>query len=87
VVIVQDDQFDATNSVTVCALTTESTEAPLFRIPIQPTSLNGLSQASSLMVDKLTTMPRANLGARVGRLSDTDMVRLGRALIVFLGLA
>ena len=39
------------------------------------------------MVDKLTTVPRAKLGARVGRLSDEEMVRLGRAILVFLGLA
>jgi mRNA interferase MazF len=39
------------------------------------------------MVDKITTMPRSKLGERVGRLSDEDMLRLGRATLVFLGLA
>jgi mRNA interferase MazF len=87
VVILQDDRFDATASVTVCPFTTDPLEAPLLRIPIEPSSLNGLSQPSSLMVDKLTTMPRDGLGLRLGRLADEDMVRLGRATIVFLGLA
>lgn len=87
VVIVQDDRFDATDSVTVCAMTTDPTDAPLMRIMIEPDELNGLHEASRLMVDKLTTVRRSRLGERVGRLADDDMVRLGRAIVVFLGLA
>lgn len=87
VVIVQDDAFDATYSVTICALTTDPTEAPLFRLELAPTIGNGLEKASRLMVDKVTTMPRAKLGRRIGRLDDADLVRLNRAIMVFLGLA
>lgn len=87
VVIVQDDRFDATGSVTVCAMTTDPTDAPLFRIAIDPDDSNQLRETSRLMVDKLTTVPRSKLGARVGRLSDEDMIRLARAVVVFLGLA
>ena len=87
VVIVQDDRFDATASVTVCAFTSDLTDAPLLRLPVTPDELNGLREASRLMVDKVTTVPRSKLGQQVGRLSDEDMVRLGRALLVFLGLA
>ena len=87
VVIIQDDRFDATDSVTVCAFTTDPTEAPLIRLPIVPDEQNGLREASSLMVDKITTVPRSKLGERVGRLGDQDMIRLGRAVVVFFGLA
>ena len=87
VVIIQDDRFDATDSVTVCALTTDPTEAPLIRLPIVPDEQNGLREASSLMVDKITTVPRSKLGERIGRLGDQDMIRLGRAVVVFFGLA
>lgn len=86
-VIVQDDLFDATASVTVCAFTTDPTEAPLFRLPFEPTQENGLREASSLMVDKVTTVRRDRLGSRIGRLGLEDMVRLNRAILVFLGLA
>lgn len=86
-VIVQDDRFDSTDSVTVCAFTTDPTDAPLFRLRIEPDDANGLRAPCSVMVDKLTTVPRSKLGARVGRLSDEEMVRLGRAMLVFLGLA
>jgi mRNA interferase MazF len=86
-VIVQDDSFDATSSVTVCAFTTDPTDAPLFRIPIEPSEENGLRALSRLMVDKLTTVSRERLGTRVGRLADEDIVRLNRAILVFLGMA
>ena len=87
VVIVQDDRFDATDSITVSAMTTDATAAPLFRLVIAPDAGNQLREASRLMVDKLTTVPRSKLGERVGRLSDEDMLRLEYAIIVFLGLA
>ena len=87
VVIVQDDRFDATDSVTVCAFTTDPTEAPLFRLLVEESEQNGLNEPSSLMIDKLTTVRRAKLGERIGRLADEDVVRLDRAVVVFLGLA
>ena len=87
VVIIQDDHFDATASVTVCAFTTDPTEVPLIRLPVEPDDSNGLDHPSSLMVDKITTVPKTRLGQHVGRLGDHDMTKLERALVVFLGLA
>jgi len=86
-VIVQDDRFDATASVTVCVFTTDTTEAPLFRLPVTPSDRNGLRSVSRLMVDKLTTVSKERLGERIGRLDNEDVVRLNRAILVFLGLA
>ncbi len=85
-VIVQDDSFDATESITICAFTTDPTEAPLFRLPIEPNPRNGLRSVSRLMADKITTVPKSKLGSLVGRLDDEDLVRLNQALLVFLGL-
>ena len=87
VVIVQDDNFDATDSVTVCPFTTEGTEAPLFRLQVEPNERNGLRARSQLMVDKVTTVSKSKIGTRVGRLDDEDVLRLNRAMLVFLGLA
>ncbi len=86
-VIVQDDRFDATSSITVCAFTTDPTDAPLFRLPVIPSERNGLRTPCSLMVDKITTVPKGKLGSRTGRLDDEDLLRLNRAIVVFLGLA
>jgi mRNA interferase MazF len=87
VVIVQDDSFDATDSIAVCAFTTDQTEAPLFRLPVGPNERNGLLSPSRLMVDKITTVPKSKVGERIGRLDDEDVVRLNQAVMVFLGLA
>jgi mRNA interferase MazF len=86
-VVVQDDRFDETASVTVCAFTADPTDAPLFRLVIAPDETSGIGKASRLMVDKLTTVPKSKLGERIGRLGDEDIVRLDRAIMVFLGLA
>jgi mRNA interferase MazF len=84
---VQDDRFDATGSVTVCAFTGDPTDAPLFRLVIQPDATNVLRDVSRVMVGKVTTVPRTKVGDRIGRLFDEDMIRLNRTLLVFLGLA
>lgn len=85
-VIVQDDRFD-TDSITLCPFTTDRTDAPLFRLVVEPTQDNGLGAASRIMVDKVTTVRRSKLGTRVGALDDAGMLRLNRALVVFLGIA
>lgn len=86
VVIVQDDAFDATDSITICAFTTDPTEAPLFRLSVESNERNGLRSSSRLMVDKITTVPKSKVGERVGRLDDEDIIRLNQAMMVFLGL-
>jgi len=87
VVIVQDDRFSGTASISLCAFTTDSTDAPLFRLLVEPSPENGLQASSRLMVDKVATVTRDKLGQRLGRLSDEDLLRLNRALLLFLGLA
>ena len=86
-VILQDDRFDGTASITICAFTTDPTDAPLFRLTIVPNEGNGLHAPCSLMVDKITTVPKTKIGSRLGRLDDNDVLRLDRAILVFLGLA
>jgi mRNA interferase MazF len=87
VVILQDDSFDGTESITICAFTTDDTDAPLFRLPVEPNESNGLRVPCRLMVDKVTTVPKSKVGAQIGRLDDEDVLRLNQAVLVFLGLA
>src|SRR6059058_494940 len=84
--ILQDDRFD-TDSVTVCLLTSDATEAPLFRLVIESSPANGLDATSRLMIDKITTVHRRRLGSKLGVLDDADLVRVNRGLVVFLGIA
>ncbi len=74
-------------SVTVCPFTTDPLDLPLFRLSVEPSESNGLRAVCRLMVDKITTVPKAKVGTRIGRLADEDMVRLNRAVLVFLGIA
>ena len=80
-VIVQDDVFELTDSVTVAPLTPTLVDAPLLR------GITGLAQDSDVMVDKLTTVRRSNVQVRIGRLSSQQMVELERLLMTFLGMA
>lgn len=86
-VIVQDDVFDLTASVTVAPLTTTLTDAPLLRLRITAGDLVGLALDSDVMVDKLTTVRRSNVQIRIGRLSSQQMVDLERLMMTFLGMA
>ena len=87
VVILQDDSFDGTELITICAFTTDDTDAPLFRLAVEPNERNGLRVPCRLMVDKVTTVPKSKVGAHIGRLDDEDVLRLNQAVLVFLGLA
>ncbi|GAA3882757.1 type II toxin-antitoxin system PemK/MazF family toxin [Tessaracoccus defluvii] len=86
-IIVQDDVFELTDSITVAPLTTTLVDAPLLRLRVPAGGLTGLAQDSDVMVDKLTTVRRSNVQVRIGRLSRQQMVELERLLMTFLGMA
>jgi mRNA interferase MazF len=83
--IVQDDRFDATDSVTVCPFTTTEVDAPLLRVPVTADEENGLGQDSFLMVDKIATVRRSNAHTVLGSLEATTLIEFERRLLVFLG--
>lgn len=85
--IVQDDLFAATHSVTVAPLTSTLIDAPLLRIRVPSTDLTGLERDSDVMVDKLTTVRRSNVQTRLGRLTAEQLAEVERTLMTFLGLA
>jgi mRNA interferase MazF len=87
VVIPRDDGFDGTESITICAFTTDDTNAPLFRLAVEPNQRNGLRVPCRLMMDKMTTVPKSRVGAQIGRLDNEDVLRLNQAVLVFPGLA
>ena len=85
-VILQDDLFDANDSIVVCPLTSNAIAAPAFRIAVKPDDRNGLRVICYLMVDKMAAVPRVRLHRRVGSLGAAEMTRLNRAIVIFLGL-
>jgi len=86
VVIIQDDRFETRESVTICSLTSDPTFASVLRLNVEPSVENGLMHSSRLMVDKITTIPRSKMGRRIGRLGNSDMLRLNEAIVIFLRL-
>jgi len=85
--ILQADFFAGTDSVTVIPLTTTEVDAPLMRVALAPEQLTGLTHRSWVMIDKVTTVHRDNLGRRIGRVSAKDLTMVERLVAVFLGLA
>ncbi|MGH8133941.1 MAG: type II toxin-antitoxin system PemK/MazF family toxin [Steroidobacteraceae bacterium] len=86
--VVQADLFNTThNSVTLLPLTSTLVDAPLFRMTIDPSRRNGLTRVSQIMVDKIISVPREKVGAAIGRLEDDVMLRVGRAMAVWLAIA
>lgn len=86
-VIVQADSLPTPVMVLICPLTSELTDAPLYRVPVQPTADNGLRAPSQLMVDRLYAIRRDRVGKVVGRLGDADLGQLDFALTLMLDLA
>ena len=87
-VIVQTDALPAEHaSVVVCQMTSECSDAPDFRVTIDPTQSNGLRVRSQVMADKPVTIRRERIGRQVGHLDDNDIYRLNIALAFVMGLA
>ncbi len=85
--VVQANFFGDLVCVTVLPITSTLVDAPLLRVPIEPSEQNGLVRRSQIMVDKPQTLSRTKLGPVIGRLDDATMVTVNRVLAVFLGLA
>jgi mRNA interferase MazF len=86
-IILQNDEFDATPSVTVCPLSRTSLETVYARFTLAPSESTGLEVQSQVMVDKISTIPRSKVGRQIGKLDRADLIRLNRRVVIFLGLA
>jgi mRNA interferase MazF len=87
-VIVQTDALpEAHASVVVCQMTSDWSDAPDFRVTIDPSEKNGLRVKSQVMADKPVTIRRERIGRQIGHLDDKDVARLNIALAFVMGLA
>lgn len=84
--IVQDHAFSFLDSITVCPITSGPDDLEFFRVHILPNDGNGLRLPSHIMADKITTLPKARLGKRIGVLDAGDLKRVETAVMIFLGL-
>ena len=87
-VIVQTDALPAAHaSIVVCQMTSDCSDAPDFRVTIDPSERNGLRVRSQVMADKPVTIRRERIGRQIGHLDDQDIARLNVALAFVMGLA
>ena len=87
-VIIQSDLFTSHATVTVLPVTSTVTPSvPLFRLRLEPSADNALRAPSCVMVDKTMTVRADKIGSTIGRLDEGDMLRINRALALFLGIA
>ena len=86
--VVQSNYFDQTLSLVVCPISSTIHEnIGQFRITILPTHQNGLRVESQIAVDKIMSIPKAKIGYIIGHADEDLMVRVNRALAVFLAIA
>jgi mRNA interferase MazF len=82
--VVQSDLLAELDSVVVCPVTSEIRDVA-FRVTLEPSPTNGLQKLSQVMVDKLSTLPRARISEPFGRVDDERMRAVGRALLLVVG--
>lgn len=85
--VIQSDRFDETATVTVLLVSGTLVDAPLLRVTVEPAKQNGLPKRSQVMIDKAMTVKRDRIGGVFGAAGDADMMKIGRGVAVFLGLA
>jgi mRNA interferase MazF len=86
--ILQSDVFSNIHAtVTIALISSQMIEAPIFRLDVQPDEANGLTRPSQVQIDKIMSIRSEKIGAVIGELNDVMMVRVNRALALWLGLA
>jgi mRNA interferase MazF len=85
--VVQSDLFTELLSVVICPLTTTlRSDADLFRLDVEPSPGNGLRQSSQIAIDKITVIPVGKVGGVIGQADDALLLRVNRALALFLSI-
>ena len=72
--VVQSDLFNPTHSsITICPITTDCVDAPLFRLTLPPGSRTGLKSVSQVMIDKTVSVPRASISEEIGECNSQEL--------------
>jgi mRNA interferase MazF len=85
--VLRSDWFDGHMLVTLLAFTSTITDAPLLRVPVEPTAENGLQLPSQAMVDHIQSVRMQRIGRVIGQIAATDLQAIASAVAVYLGFA
>ena len=73
-IVVQSDLYNETHaSITVCLVTSDLNDWPLFRVTIDSAPSNGLKAKSQVMIDKIVSLPREKIRHVIGRVSTREL--------------
>ncbi len=85
--VVQSNLFSELPSVVICPLTSSlRRDADQFRLQVEPSKRNGLREISQIAIDKLTVVPVTKVGGVIGEADDALLLRVNRALAIFLNI-
>jgi len=85
--VVQSDLFNPTHaSITICPITSECVDAPLFRLTLPPGSRTGLKSVSQVMIDKIVSVPRGAISEEIGECDTRELESVEDGLRRWLGL-
>jgi mRNA interferase MazF len=85
-VVVQSDLFNPTHaSITICPITSDCVDAPLFRLTLPPGSRTGLRSVSQVMIDKIVSVPRGAISAEIGECDARELAAVEEGLRRWLG--
>jgi mRNA interferase MazF len=85
--VVQSDLFNPTHaSVTICPITSDCVDAPLFRLTLPPGARTGLRGVSQVMIDKIVSVPRAAIAREIGECDAAEVAAVDDSLRRWLGL-
>lgn len=84
--IIQSNLSLPAPTITFLPITSDLNRVPLIRIPIAPSSENGLQKPSEVMVDMIQTSTAARIGKIVGHLDRHTLQEVEAALLIHLGL-
>lgn len=86
--VVQSDLFNPTHaSVTLCPITSDCVDAPLFRLTLPPGTRTGLRAVSQVMIDKIVSVPRAAISEEIGECNPGELEAVEDGLRRWLELA
>jgi len=87
-VVIQGDILNQANarSTIVALMTSTVVDAPLLRLTINPTEVNGLKKPSQVQVNRILTLPTEKVGQYIGQLTETEIATLNRILAIVIGL-
>jgi mRNA interferase MazF len=85
-VVVQSSILDFPETIVVVPLTSSESTAQVLKPTFHPDETNGLMEPSCLMIQRIGSVRKSDVGGVIGAMSGEDMARIDAALLMLFGL-